>query len=175
MLGAAGQFGDGVIMYSSTTPSILKVALERVADGAAASGRTLADLDVVIWAPMSIAHDRAQARDHARGRVASALRHPLPVPLPEADAALVRKVREEYDFYQHATAAAKHRMLVPDHLVDLLALAGRPEDLVERLLAIQELSAIRRVAILPQVPGQAFLEREKILRMFADEVMARVA
>jgi hypothetical protein len=30
------------------------------------------------------------------------------------------------------------------------------------------------VIILPQNPGQGFLERESILRTFADEVMARL-
>jgi 5,10-methylenetetrahydromethanopterin reductase len=175
MLRAAGRLGDGVILYASTTPSILRVALARVAEGAVASGRTLADLDVVIWAPMSIARDAARARDHARGRVASALRHPLPVPLSEADAAIVQRVKAEYDFFEHATAAAKHRMLVPDHMVDRLALAGSPDDLVERIRAIEALTEIRRIAILPQVPGEAFTERERIVRMFADEVMARVA
>jgi 5,10-methylenetetrahydromethanopterin reductase len=175
MLHAAGRLGDGVIMYSSTSPSILRVALQRVGEGAAASVRQLSDLDIVIWAPMSIAHDGALARDHARGRVASALRHPLPVPLGEADAMIAKKVREEYDFFQHATAAAKHRMLVPDHLVDLLALAGRPEELVERIQAIEEIGAIRRIAILPQVGGKDFMKRDDILRMFADEVMGRVA
>ena len=34
----------------------------------------------------------------------------------------VRRVREAYDSYQHATAASRHRELVPDRFVDLMAL-----------------------------------------------------
>ena len=82
---------------------------------------------------MSVGHDRALARDHVRGRVASALRHPLPVPFPVEDQAAVERVRKEYDAFQHATAAAEHRRLVPDHLVDLMSLAGTPEEVLERV------------------------------------------
>src|SRR5256885_639053 len=74
MLAAAGRLGDGVIMYSSTSPPIIETALGHIASGAREAGKALEDLDVVIWAPMSVARDRALARDHVRGRVASAMR-----------------------------------------------------------------------------------------------------
>jgi len=175
MLTAAGRLGDGVIMYASTSPPILRAGLERVAAGAAAGGRTLGDLDVVLWAPMSIARDGRLARDHARGRVASALRHPLPVPFSPEDQAVVERLRAEYDAFQHATAGARHRTLVPDRLVDLMALAGTPEEVVAQVERLQQVPEISRVILLPQVPDKDFIERESILTMFAEEVMARVA
>jgi 5,10-methylenetetrahydromethanopterin reductase len=174
MLTAAGRLGDGVIMYATTSPPILRAGLARVAEGAAASGRRLADLDIALWAPMSIARDRALARDHARGRVASAVRHPLPVPLSAEDQAVVERIRREYDAYQHATAASKHRELVPDRFVDLMALAGTPDDVVAQVERLREVPEIRRVIAFPQAPGKGFMEREAILQLFADEVMARV-
>jgi 5,10-methylenetetrahydromethanopterin reductase len=174
MLQAAGRLGDGAIVYATVSPDVLRVAFERVADGAAERGRSLADLDVALWAPMSIGRDRERARDHARGRVASATRHPLPVRLSDEDEAAVRRVRENYDAYQHATAASSHRALVPDRLVDLMALAGTPEDVREQVRRLQTLSALRRVILFPQAPGTEFGGREEILTMFADEVMARV-
>jgi hypothetical protein len=33
---------------------------------------------------------------------------------------------------------------------------------------------IGRIIRLPQVPGQAFVQREQVLRLFADEVMAKL-
>ena len=122
---------------------------------------------------MSIARDGALARDHARGRVASALRHPLPVPFREADRPVVERLRREYDAFQHATAASRHRELVPDRLVSLMALAGTPEEVraqVRRVLTVPE---IRRVILLPQVPDEGFVAREHILTLFAEEVMGR--
>ena len=174
MLEAAGRLGDGAIMYAGTDPAILKAGLECVARGAAHQGKRLADLDVVMWTPTAVDRDRALARDHVRGRVASSMRHPLPVTLSPEDAAAVRRVRDAYDSYQHATAASRHRELVPDRFVDMLALAGTPDEVREQVRRVMTVPEIARVIILPQNPGRGFLERESILRTFADEVMARL-
>jgi 5,10-methylenetetrahydromethanopterin reductase len=174
MLRAAGRLGDGAIVYASVVPSILAPALAIVAEGARESGRDPAGLDVALWAPMSIGRDRALARDHARGRVASALRHPLPVRLSDDDEAAIRRVRESYDAFEHATAGSRHRTLVPDRLVDLFALAGTPEEVLEQVRRIEAMGSIHRVIILPQVPDRDFIEREVIFRMFAEEVMGRL-
>jgi 5,10-methylenetetrahydromethanopterin reductase len=174
MLAAAGRVGDGAIMYASVDPEVLRAGVARVAAGAAASGRRLDDLDVAIWAPASVGRDGALARDHARGRVASALRHPLPVPFRPEDVPAIERLRGEYDAFQHATAASRHRALVPDRLVDLMALAGTPEEVREQVRRVMTVPEIGRIILLPQVPGTGFDSREHILTLFAEEVMARV-
>jgi alkanesulfonate monooxygenase SsuD/methylene tetrahydromethanopterin reductase-like flavin-dependent oxidoreductase (luciferase family) len=174
MLAAAGRLGDGAIMYATTSPTILRAGLRCVEEGALRVGKRVADMDVALWAPTSIGRDRGLARDHARGRVASAMRHPLPVALSPEDEAVVQRVRAGYDSFEHATAGSKHRELVPDRFVDLMALAGTPSEVVEQVRRIREVSEIGRVIILPQVPGTDFIEREAILKMFAEEVIARV-
>jgi 5,10-methylenetetrahydromethanopterin reductase len=175
MLAAAGRVGDGAIIYASTQPEILRAGLAAVAAGAAETGRRLADLDVAIWAPMSVGPDRALARDHARGRVASALRHPLPVPFAEEDRPVVERLRRGYDAFQHATAASRHRELVPDRLVDMMALCGTPDEVREQVRRVMTVPEIGRIIILPQVPDAGFIDRASIIRTFADEVMAHVA
>jgi len=175
MLTAAGRVGDGTIMYVGVRPDILRAGLDCVAAGARAAGKHVADLDVAIWAPMSVGRDRELARDHVRGRVASALRHPLPVPFSVEDRAAVERVRKEYDAFQHATAGAEHRRLVPDHLVDLMALAGTPEEVRERVRQVMTVPEIDRIIVLPQAPGEGFIAREHHFTLFAEEVMARVA
>ena len=174
MLEAAGRLGDGAIMYAGTDPAILRAGLECIARGAAQRGKRLADLDIVLWTPTAVDRDRARARDHVRGRVASAMRHPLPVALSPEDAAAVRRLRDAYDSYQHATAASRHRELVPDRFVDMLALAGTPEEVREQVRRVMTVNEVGRVIILPQNPGQGFLERESIMTTFAEQVMARV-
>jgi 5,10-methylenetetrahydromethanopterin reductase len=173
MLAAAGRVGDGVIMYASVDPDILRAGLGHVAAGARDSGRALGDLDIGLWAPMSVARDGALARDHARGRVASALRHPLPVPFRDADRPVVERLRREYDAFQHATAASRHRELVPDRLVDLMALAGTPDEVRAQVRRVMTVSEIRRIILLPQVPDEGFVAREHIFTLFAEEVMSR--
>jgi 5,10-methylenetetrahydromethanopterin reductase len=175
MLAAAGRVGDGAIMYVGVRPDILRAGLECVATGAHAAGRQLGDLDVAIWAPMSVGRDRALARDHVRGRVASALRHPLPVPFPAEDRPSIERLRKEYNAFQHASAAAKHRELVPDHLVDLMALAGTPEEVLERVRQVMTVPEIGRIILLPQAPGEGFIAREHHFTLFAEEIMSRVA
>jgi 5,10-methylenetetrahydromethanopterin reductase len=174
MLEAAGRLGDGAIVYATVTPDVLGVALERLADGARAAGRPPESLDVALWAPMSIGRDGARARDHARGRVASACRHPLPVRLSDDDEAAMRRVRDAYDAYQHATAGSRHRTLVPDRLVDLMALAGTPDEVLAQVRRLRGVRGLSRVIIFPQAPGTGFAAREEILTLFAEEVVARL-
>jgi hypothetical protein len=45
----------------------------------------------------------------------------------------------------------------------------------EQVARVAGVPGIDRIAILPQVPGQGFQQREHILRMFAEDVMARVS
>jgi len=173
MLETAGGLGDGAIVYATVSPDVLRVAIERVAAGARQARRDPAALDVALWAPMSIGRDRASARDHARGRVASACRHPLPVRLPDEDETAIRRVREAYDAYEHATAASRHRTLVTDRLVDLMALAGTPDDVAAQVDRLAEVPGLRRVIAFPQAPGAGFAAREDILKLFASEVITR--
>ena len=174
MLDAAGRLGDGAIMYSGVAPWLVEAALGCVTAGARSAGRDPGGLDVAIWAPTSIAPDRALARDHVRGRVASALRHAFPVAWSPEDQAVIDQVRAAYDSYQHATAASKHRLPVTDRFVDLMALAGRPEEVREQVDGIAGVGGVGRIILLPQVPGQDFVEREQVLRLFAEQVMARL-
>ncbi len=55
-----------------------------------------------------------------------------------------------------------------------MALAGRPAEVREQVLGIMGVGGVGRVILLPQVPGQDFVQREDVLRLFADHVMARV-
>jgi 5,10-methylenetetrahydromethanopterin reductase len=174
MLDAAGRLGDGAIMYSGVAPWLVQAALRCVAAGARASGRPAGEPDIAIWAPTSIDRDRARARDHVRGRVASALRHAFPVTWSPEDQAVIDQVRAAYNSYEHASAASKHRLLVTDRFVDLMALAGSPEEVREQVRGLTAVAGVGRIILLPQVPGQDFVQREQVLRLFADEVMARI-
>jgi alkanesulfonate monooxygenase SsuD/methylene tetrahydromethanopterin reductase-like flavin-dependent oxidoreductase (luciferase family) len=86
----------------------------------------------------------------------------------------VQTLRAAYDSYQHATAASRHRELVPDRFVDRLALAGTPEEVREQVRRVMTVPEISRIILLPQNPGRGFIERESILRTFAEQVMARL-
>jgi alkanesulfonate monooxygenase SsuD/methylene tetrahydromethanopterin reductase-like flavin-dependent oxidoreductase (luciferase family) len=105
--------------------------------------------------------------------VASACRHPLPVRLSDEDETAIRRVREAYDAYEHATAASRHRTLVTDRLVDLMALAGTPDDVAAQVDRLASVPGLTRVIAFPQAPGAGFAAREEILKIFAQEVVSR--
>jgi alkanesulfonate monooxygenase SsuD/methylene tetrahydromethanopterin reductase-like flavin-dependent oxidoreductase (luciferase family) len=96
------------------------------------------------------------------------------VPFSDTDRPLVERVRREYDAFQHATASARHRELVPDRLVDLMALAGTPEEVRAQVRRVATVTEIRRIILLPQVPDAGFVARESVLTLFAEEVMGRL-
>ena len=98
----------------------------------------------------------------------------FPVRWSPEDQAVIDRVRAAYDSYQHASAGSQHRLLVTDRFVDLMALAGRPEEVREQVCGIMGVGGVGRIILLPQVPGQAFVEREDVLRLFAEQVMARL-
>jgi alkanesulfonate monooxygenase SsuD/methylene tetrahydromethanopterin reductase-like flavin-dependent oxidoreductase (luciferase family) len=58
--------------------------------------------------------------------------------------------------------------------VDLMALAGTPDDVREQVARLRGVRGLSRVIVFPQVPDPGFSARETILTMFADEVMAHV-
>ena len=55
-----------------------------------------------------------------------------------------------------------------------MALAGTPDDVREQVQRVAAVGGVRRIILLPQVPGHDFVEREQVLRLFADHVMARL-
>jgi 5,10-methylenetetrahydromethanopterin reductase len=171
MLDLAGRAADGVLLHCGTVPDMIQGGLDRVAAGAAGAGRDPAAVEVAVWAPTSIGPDRTLARDHVRGRVASALRQAMPVALTDEERRAVETLRREYDHFAHASADAHHRALVPDRLIDLFALAGTPAEVAGRVGAIAALPGVARLVMVPQVPGDGFRQREDILREFADTVV----
>jgi 5,10-methylenetetrahydromethanopterin reductase len=171
VLDLAGRVADGVLLHSGTTPEMIEGGLARVATAARSAGRDPAAIEVAVWAPTSMGDDRALARDHVRGRVASALRQAMPVTLTDDERVVVDRLRQEYDYFEHASAGARHRALVPERLIDLFALAGTPGEVAARVKHIAAMPGVRRLVMVPQVPGDGFAGREDILRRFAETVM----
>ena len=104
---------------------------------------------------------------------ASFSRPPNPQSLLRQRMTSIRRVREAYDAYEHATAASRHRTLVTDRLVDLMAVAGTPDDVRMQVDRLAGVAGLTRVIAFPQAPGTGFAAREEILKMFAEAVASR--
>jgi len=165
ILQLAGRVADGIIMLVGTDPRFVTAALDRVAAGAAESGRTLDDLHIVLWTPTAIEADAHTAADLVRAHVARILIRPLPADLDAETMARIKEIAASYDYYQHMDTEAGHADLVPDELVTHFALAGTPDDVATQYATLRALP-IDEVAVIPYTaPGG---DRSTVMRTFAD-------
>lgn len=165
ILELSGRIADGVIVLVGTAPQFIQAALERIEVGAKMSGRTLADLRIVLWTPTAIQDDSSEARDLVRAHVSRVVIRPLPAPVAPHLQEAVDRIRSTYDYYHHMDTEAAHADLVPDELVDLFALAGTPAECEKKLSELSDLG-VDQVSIVPFVrPGRS---KEDTIRAFAD-------
>ncbi|PKW16831.1 LLM class flavin-dependent oxidoreductase [Saccharopolyspora spinosa] len=166
----AGRIADGVILLVGTASECITEALGYVREGAEQAGRTLADIDVVLWAQLAIAEDPAQARDRVRGPVARMVMRWLPMELPARVVPAIEHLRtfaSEYEgsYYGHLVAKPEHSKQVPDEVVDSFALAGTPDEVTRRL---PELAAagVNQIAATPAY-GTSWARQFDAVRAFA--------
>jgi 5,10-methylenetetrahydromethanopterin reductase len=167
ILRMSGRIADGVIVLVGTAPHFIEAALATIEAGARESGRTLADLHIVLWTPTAIADDSTEARDLVRAHVSRVAIRPLPAKVEPSLEKAIDRIRDNYNYYEHMDTEASHAELVPDELVDLFALAGTRDECAQRLKEVESLG-IDQVSIVPFVrPGQS---REATIRTFAEIV-----
>ncbi|MDT5103338.1 MAG: 5,10-methylenetetrahydromethanopterin reductase [Mycobacterium sp.] len=167
ILRMSGRIADGVIVLVGTAPHFIEAALATIEAGARESGRTLADLHIVLWTPTAIADDSTEARDLVRAHVSRVAIRPLPAKVEPALEKAIDRIRDNYNYYEHMDTEATHAELVPDELVDLFALAGTRDECTQRLKEVESLG-VDQVSIVPFVrPGQS---REATIRTFAEIV-----
>jgi 5,10-methylenetetrahydromethanopterin reductase len=178
-LALSGELGEGVVLHCEG--DVISDRMKAIAAGAARAGKSLKDLDIIWWVTTSISSAWDKVREHLAPRMASSMRHyyydfkaglfkdnELPVPVD-----LARRIAEEYDFLDHATAGAGHGKLldeVPDTVFRRGHLAGTPREVAEILgRTLDTYPEISRV-VLHIPPGTPRLSMEDILKSFATEV-----
>src|SRR5215813_11771684 len=118
MLEIAGELAEGALL-TWPTPRTIARAVEHIAIGARRAGRAPTAVDVASLIPCAVADSAAAARE--------ALRPAVGLYAGFGDA--VRAIKQAFD-RDGRDAAAR---LVPDELIDAVALAGTPETCAERL------------------------------------------
>ncbi|MFQ6392550.1 LLM class flavin-dependent oxidoreductase [Nocardia sp. KC 131] len=170
ILKMSGRIADGVIVLVGTAPHFIEAALATIDEGARESGRTLADLHIVLWTPTAIDDDRTEARDLVRAHVSRVCIRPLPAAVDPHLEEAIERIRQNYDYYHHMDTEASHADLVPDELVDLFALAGTPAECAKRLEQIRALG-VDQVSIVPFVrPGKSKAETIRTFSRLVDEL-----
>ncbi|MEU5095379.1 LLM class flavin-dependent oxidoreductase [Streptomyces sp. NPDC020996] len=151
-LKAVARTADGIALHPL---ALLQPYLDDVVLPAVASGQGANTPELLAWCVTSVDHDRAAARERARARLALYLANPGFARL------LVGHRWESAGERIRAAAAAGHRPdwsdisgLVPDDLLDELALSGSPDEVRDQLTAMESRLAGRGITeIALQVPG----------------------
>ena len=164
----AGRLAEGAIVLVGTDPALLAASRRELEAGAAEAGRDLrADgFRVVCWTPCSIQEDGRAARVAVKAHVARVLKRELPFPLDDATMVVVRRIREEYEYYQHMVVGTEHGHPVPDELVERFAIAGTPAEVRDQLDRIASSGLVDEIALIPHT--QEPRDRERIIRTVAD-------
>jgi 5,10-methylenetetrahydromethanopterin reductase len=160
LLEIAGGLAEGVLL-TWPTPRTIARAVEHVAIGARAAGRPAAGVDVASLIPCAVADTAAAARDALRpavGLYAGFFPRYNRLLAETGFGDAVRAIKDAYD-RGGREAAAK---MVPDALIDAVALAGTPDHCRERL------DAYRRAGLaLPIVSPRAAGPDARTLAMAA--------
>jgi 5,10-methylenetetrahydromethanopterin reductase len=89
------------------------------------------------------------------------------------DAAIMRAVADDYDMARHGRVGARHLSYLTDDFLDRFAVAGTPQDCVERLSALEALGLDRFIVVGPM--GDAAPEDiSESWRLLADVVLPEV-
>ncbi|SRR5579884_1339520 len=173
----AGRVADGAIVLVGIDPHFLAASRRELEAGAAEAGRDLTaeGFRVVCWTPCSIQDDGQAARAAVKAHVARVLKRPLPFELGPDEMEIVRKIRAEYEYYEHMVVGTSHGDLVPDALAEKFAVCGTPAEARDQLERLAATGLVDEIAIIPH--SQDPVDRERIVRqvggMIADLGRAR--
>jgi len=169
---AAGAVGDAAIMEGCATPDEARVFATEVARGATSAGRDPAQISLVARLDACLSADGKAARDVLRphvartlaaGRLRYATVEAQGIMLPPEARASVAHIG-----YEPGVAAYRHLVkFVPDRFVDALTLAGTPDEITERLMALAR-AGISEIIVHPVGPTDRDLH--ETIRLFAEIV-----
>ena len=162
----SGRIADGIIVLVGVADEYLRQAKERIEAGARAAGRSLKDIDLVLWVPCAVS-DKHRAKDAVKAHVARVVAHPQPYVLDEKEQKILAEIRRTYDYYHHMDQEANHAEVIPDWLVDKFAVAGTVAECRQQVKRLKK-SGIKQIAIIPY--GAKGENREDTLRGFAKAV-----
>jgi probable F420-dependent oxidoreductase len=150
MLEIAGELADGVLL-TWPTPTTIARAVEHVALGARRAGREATAVDVGSLIPCAVADTAAAARDALRPAVGLYAGFFPRYNRLLAEAGFGEAVREIKTAFDRGgrQAAAK---VVPDELIDAVALAGTPATCRDRLAAYRR-AGLALPIVSPRVAG----------------------
>ncbi|RMF95286.1 MAG: LLM class flavin-dependent oxidoreductase [Gammaproteobacteria bacterium] len=164
-----GRLADGVLFQVGSDPAFVRYALDNIRAGAEAVGRRLEELRLIMRVACCVSEDRGEAREAVKGYAAVAAGTTFSTVSreyfdPDLHAALAR-FKAAYDYQEHGSSEARHGKLLTDRILDAIAIAGTPAEVIPRFQEIAALG-VREFCWTAGMP-----QPEPFIREFATQVM----
>lgn len=128
----AGMIADGVILNVFTSVQYTERAVRIVREGARSAGRSGGDVDILSYNAVSAGIDEASAREPLRKLVATyLLNFPAIAKESGVPASFIESIRNVYA----SSGLEEASRILPDGVIDMLAVCGPPDVCRERLSA----------------------------------------
>lgn len=151
-LHAAGKYADGVILGNGFDLRVLQWAKDKIAQGAAAVGRSLAEIELLGAGMICVDHDGDRARATVRSRLANRAHHNFRATLetvPPEELAGVKTFIDHFDVTKPLEEKVAPRF-VTDYLVRRFSIAGTPEECVARVKELERAGMSRLLLTPPE-------------------------
>jgi 5,10-methylenetetrahydromethanopterin reductase len=168
----AGRIADGVLFQVGADPALVRYARRNIEIGANEGGRDPATIKLYQRLACGVSEDREKVRAEVRG-YASVAAGTVFSSVPKADVPEdlwqeLKHMKEQYDYHQHGSMMSKQAELVTDRILDAIAIAGTPDDVVPRFKQLVALGVDNFV--LPIATN----EPDAMTTMLADKVIPRI-
>ena len=167
-----GRVADGVLFQVGSEPSFVQYALDNIRIGAEQAGRKMEDIKLFMRLACAVSDDGDKAREQVKGYAAVAAGTTFAtVPRKYFSDQLWNELaafKSGYDYYEHGENLAKHTELLTDSIIDGIAIAGTPEEVVPKFQAIADMGIDGFVCPAGMEDAMAFIE------LFGAKVVPRI-
>jgi 5,10-methylenetetrahydromethanopterin reductase len=168
----AGRIADGVMFQVGADPALARYAIKNIASGAKQAGRDPATITLYQRLACGVSEDREQVRAEVRG-YASVAAGTVFSAVPKQDVPEdlwldLKHMKEKYDYHQHGSMESQQADLVTDRILDAIAIAGTPDDVVPRFKELVALGVNNFVLPI------ATKDPDAITTMLAEKVIPRI-
>ena len=168
----AGEIADGVVFQVGSAPQLISYALRNIQLGLEQGGRDAAGVKRYVRLACSVDTDRARAREDVKGYLpvaAGTVYWAVPKDdIPDGLWEDIDRMKAQYDYFQHGRAQSQQSALITERMIDLVAIAGTPDEVVPRLRELVDLGVDGFVIPI------ARSEPKRQMQMLAEKVIPRV-
>lgn len=144
-----GRIADGVLFQVGAEAAFVRYALDHIRIGAESAGRRPEDVALYMRLACAVHEDRETARDEVRGYASVAagtvFRTIPPEYFDDVLTADVERFKSGYDYLEHGSTASRQAALLTDRMLDAIAIAGTPDDVLPRFRELRALGIDRFV------------------------------